>query len=200
MTEEKDEVATTEEKTTEETAKTKPTEGNTPQQGAAKPAQKMTKDMNFSPESHPGWGAISDVDIAAAVGIQDMRGVMGDAEELKKRQHILDPSKYKKEYKKPNPGKMPNNQDPFPVDLKIEEFETHYPPTNVYQLTTHVHGQPAAEAVMNVGANTDKRLIKLENNMATLMRLFFRLGTRVAINCVYYGGQNPGFNDYKLAV
>lgn len=36
---------------------------------------------------------------------------------------------------------------------------------------------------------TEKRLVRLENNISTLMRYIFRLGARVFINCHYYGGQ-----------
>lgn len=147
-------------------------------------------------ENHPGWATITDNNMAQGVGVRDLQGVVGNAADLKARQHLLNPKNYKTEYKKPNPGKMPNNKDPFPVDLKIEEFEAHFPATRIYELTTHVHGQAAAKAAMNVGNNAEKRLIKLENNMATLTRLLFRMGARMRINCVYYGGQTP-FEKYK---
>lgn len=158
------------------------------------------KDVSYGTDDgdkkHPGWNVVGGEQIAAAVGIRDLSGIMGDHKAAMLRQHLLNPEKYKTEYKRPNPGKMPNNRDPFPVDLKIEELETHYPPTRINEITTHVHGEPAAKAAMNVGHNADKRLAKLENNMATLMRLFFRLGSRVNINCVYYGGQTP-FEKYN---
>lgn len=143
-------------------------------------------------ESHPGWGSVSATDIADAVGIRELNGIMGNSAQMRTRQRMLDPTKYKTEYKAPNPGKMPHNQDPYPVDLKIEELEAHYPPTRIYELTTHVHGQPAAQAAMNVGFNAEKRLVKLENMLATIHRYLFRLGARVQINCVYYGGQTAG--------
>lgn len=161
--------------------------------------QKMTANSKVDVkalESHPGWSNINDAAMAQGVGIRDLQGVMGNTAALKARQHLLNPKKYKTEYKKPNPGKMPNNKDPFPVDLKIEEFEAHFPATRIYELDTHVHGQAAAQAAMNVGNNAEKRLVKLENNMATLMRLLFRMGARMRINCVYYGGQTP-FEKYK---
>ena len=87
---------------------------------------------------------------------------------------------------------MPNNNDPFPVDLKIEEFETHYPPTYIYSLNACAMAKEAAAGAMAVGFNASKRLIKIENNLSTLMRYFFRLAARVPINCVYYGGQVAG--------
>ena len=148
-------------------------------------------------ESHPGWGSVSATDIADAVGIRELNGIMGNSAQMRTRQRMLDPTKYKTEYKAPNPGKMPQNQDPYPVDLKIEELEAHYPPTRIYELTTHVHGQPAAQAAMNVGFNAEKRLVKLENMLATVHRYLFRLGSRMTINCMYYGGQTPSHNKYS---
>ena len=148
-------------------------------------------------ESHPGWGSVSATDIANAVGIRELNGIMGNSAQMRTRQRMLDPTKYKTEYKAPNPGKMPHNQDPYPVDLKIEELEAHYPPTRIYELTTHVHGQPAAQAAMNVGFNAEKRLVKLENMLATVHRYLFRLGSRMTINCMYYGGQTPSHNKYS---
>ena len=141
--------------------------------------------------NHPGWNTITQDSMIRALGADAFAGAIGNEAEIKARQHIINPKKYKTDFKKPNPGKMPNNQDPFPVDLKIEEFETHYPPTRIYKLTTPNEGKVACEAAMNVGMNADKRLVKIENNLSTLFRLFFRLGTRVRINCVYYGGQSP---------
>ncbi len=172
---------------------------NETQNAANKKPQKMTADSKIDPkqlESHPGWANITDNVMTQGVGIRDLQGVMGNSAALKARQHLLNPKKYKTEYKKPNPGKMPNNKDPFPVDLKIEEFEAHFPATRIYEMDTHVHGQAAAQAAMNVGNNAEKRLVKLENNMATLMRLLFRMGARMKINCVYYGGQTP-FEKYR---
>lgn len=145
--------------------------------------------------NHPGWNTITQDSMIRALGADAFAGAIGNEAEIKARQHIINPKKYKTDFKKPNPGKMPNNQDPFPVDLKIEEFETHYPPTRIYKLTTPNEGKVACEAAMNVGMNADKRLVKIENNLSTLFRLFFRLGTRVRINCVYYGGQTP-FTKY----
>lgn len=132
----------------------------------------------------------------SVVGGLELNSVLGNAKAVKDRQHLFDPTKYKQEFKTPNPGKMPNNQDPFPVDLKIEEFEAHKPTVKVHQVTCHVHAEPAAKAAMFVGDTAEKRLVHLENNMATIMRYLFRLGARVPINCVYYGGQSP-FEKYR---
>lgn len=139
---------------------------------------------------------ITSEDLKKAVGGIELDAALGNAEAVRKRQHLLDSTKYKKEVKTPNPGKPPHNEDPFPVDLKIEELEVHKPDVKIYEVTTHVNGQAAAEAAMKIGDTAEKRIVKLENMMATLTRYLFRLGSRVQINCVYYGGQTP-FEKYK---
>lgn len=165
------------------------------------PASTQTKNppavADESTGNHPGYTILTNKDIAKAVGIRDLNGVIGNSAALKLRQHLLNPKKYKSEFKKPNPGKMPNNRDAFPVDLKIEEFETHYPPTHIHELTVPTCCQTTTMALLDVASNTDKRLAKIENNISTLFRLFFRLGGRVSINCQYWGGTNPNFEKYK---
>ena len=131
-----------------------------------------------------------------SVGGVEMAAILGNAEEVKKRQHLLNPEDYEDERKKPNTGKPPNNEDAFPVDLKIEEMEVHKPDVKIHEITTHVHGEPAAKAALYIGDTAEKRLIHLENNMATIMRYLFRLGARMHINCVYWGGTSP-FAKYK---
>ena len=177
-------------------------ENNNTQQPEATPQNQPVKEKQMGSDegadvfAHSGWGEFTPDNIADAVGVRELNGIMGTTAALMARQHLLNPKKYRAEYKKPNPGKMPNNKDAFPVDLKIEEFETHFPATKIYEITTHVHGKEAAEAAMSVGNNAEKRLVKLENNMATLMRLLFRIGARMHVNCLYYGGQTP-FEKYK---
>ena len=124
-----------------------------------------------------------------------MAAVLGNTDVVAKRQHLLDPTDYSLELKEPNPGKPPNNKDPFPVDLKIEELETHKPEVYVDGFTVAKESAGAGIKILNALDAAEKRIIKLENNMATLMRYLFRLGSRVQINCVYYGGQTP-FQKY----
>ncbi len=134
---------------------------------------------------------VSSKDLKEAVGGLEIDAAMGNAKEMEARQHLLDPTKYELELKKPNPGKMPNNEDAFPVDLKIEEFETHAPRIKIAKWNAGAkEGIEATKCAMEVGHTAEQRVVKLENNMATIMRLLFRLGARVPINCVYYGGQS----------
>lgn len=144
---------------------------------------------------HPGW-----MDTAAV--LKNIPGAeaysfLGNSDSVKARQHLLDPTKYKKELKAPNPNKMPQNDDPYPVDLKIEEFEVHKPDIKAYEVTVPNDCEELAKLFLKCSDHTEKRMIKLENQFATLMRMFFRLGTRVPINCVYYGGQVPNNQKYK---
>jgi len=67
---------------------------------------------------------------------------------------------YKKEFKEPNPGKPANNNDPFPVDLKIEELETHKPTVKIHTITCCPEAVPVAKAVINVSDRAEKRIVK----------------------------------------
>lgn len=140
--------------------------------------------------------AINNDLLKEAIGDIDYNAALGNSEEIKKRQHILDPSNYDTEIKTPNPGKMPNNEDAFPVDLKIEELEVHKPDIKIYQLTVPNECREVAKAVLKVSDTAEKRIVKLENMMATLYRYLFRIGSRMSINCQYYGGQTS-FEKYK---
>lgn len=147
------------------------------------------RDAEFKAESELTATRITDQMLTNALGPLEVAGMLGSEEEVKARQHMLNWDDYHTEYKKPNLNKFPNNEDPFPVDLKIEEFEAHWPNVKIYEVTCDVKAKEAAVAAMQAADAAEKRLIKLENNMATMMRLLFRLGCRVPINCVYYGGQ-----------
>ena len=141
---------------------------------------------------------LSKDDLKMAVGGVELDAALGNAEEIRKRQHLLDPDKYELELKKPNPGKMPNNEDAYPVDLKIEELEVHQPRVKIQQWNAgSKEGIEATKAALLVASTAEKRIVKLENLMSTFMRLLFRLGARVPINCVYWGGTTPFILDRR---
>lgn len=165
-------------------------------QVAEQKAKRDAADARINEALYGSQPDITPEQMRQTVGGIEMDAILGNAEQIRQRQHLLDPTDYEDDVKKPNPGKMPNNQDPFPVDLKIEELETHKPDVKIHEVTTHVHGQAAAAAAMLVSDTAEKRLIHLENNMATLMRYLFRLGSRVHINCQYWGGTTL-FEKYK---
>ena len=130
------------------------------------------------------------------VGGIEVNAILGNAQSISERQKLLNFKTFVNDFKEPNPGKPPHNEDAFPVDQKIEEFESHQPMVKIHKVTTHVHGQAATIAAMQASDTAEKRIVRLENNMATIMRYLFRLGSRMAINCVYWGGTSV-FNKYK---
>ena len=105
------------------------------------------------------------------------------------RKEIFDLESHKKAVKESKNGKPPNNHDPFPVDLKIEELETHQPRCKIDMVNACRHSLEVAKALVLLSTDTEKRLVRLENNMSTIMRYLYRLAARMNINCVYYGGQ-----------
>ena len=134
--------------------------------------------------------------LSGSINSIETNAVLGSALSVRDRQKLLDFKKFKTDYKQPNSGKPPQNTDPFPVDSKIEELETHQPTVKVHSIVSHIHGKEAAVmGIMQLDA-AEKRIVRLENNMATLMRYLYRLGSRVVINCQYYGGQST-FEKYK---
>lgn len=112
------------------------------------------------------------------------------------RKQIFDANKHRKAVKVATVGKPPNNKDPFPVNAKVVELETHQPRIKIDKLKACEHSLSVARELVQLSTNTEKRIVKLENNMATLMRYLYRLAARVNINCVYYGGQSL-YHPYK---
>ena len=106
-----------------------------------------------------------------------------------------------------------NFMDPYPTDDKIEELEQHYPKVFIDEIEAQLYscnhpgcpiGQPMAknfamlsDAVMNQSKRVEKRLVRLENILSTIMRNQARLSSRININCVYYGGQSTYAGKYK---
>ncbi len=105
-----------------------------------------------------------------------------------------------------------NFMDPYPTDDKIEELESHEPKVLIDEIESQIYScnhpgcpiaQPMAknfamisDALMNQSGRVEKRLTKLENILSVIMRNQARLGSRMHINCVYYGGQST-FGKYK---
>lgn len=109
-------------------------------------------------------------------------------------------------------GKPVNNNDPYPVDDKIRELESHMPKVKIdkihYNLSDCNHpgckiGNPLmknllmmSDALTSQSKRAEARLVRIENVLSTVMRNLFRLSSRVNINCVYYGGQDS-FGKYE---
>ena len=82
------------------------------------------------------------------------------------------------------------------LDQKIMELEVHQPTVKEDEILTHVHGAAAAAACLRTSNFTEQRLVRLENNMATILRYLYRIGSRMFINCIYYGGQTTFEKEY----
>lgn len=128
---------------------------------------------------------------------RDLTGIDGNAftgsKAMEQAQRAFDPTKAQLEVKVPSAGKPLNNNDAFPVDLKIEELERHLPRVKQYKIGYDRKIGATKEtiaALLHVSDYAEKRIVRLENNVATLMRYIFAMGSRIAINCQYYGGQD----------
>ena len=114
-------------------------------------------------------------------------------EAMKITQREYNPKKAVSEVKVPSAGKPINNNDPFPVDLKIEELELHLPRVKKYScpfVKDHGETQDIAKLLLSISDSAEKRIVRLENMLATVMRYTFAMGSRMHINCLYYGGQS----------
>ena len=106
-----------------------------------------------------------------------------------------------------------NSLDPYPFDKKIEELEMHYPKVMIDEIESQLYtdnhpgspiSQPVAknfamiqDAMMSQSKKMEQRLVRLENLLATVIRNQGRMGARMNINCVYYGGQSTYAGKYK---
>lgn len=132
-------------------------------------------------------------------------------EELEKREKTFNIKDYKDAKKVVN-GKPVNNNDPYPVDDKIKELESHQPKLKIDEVNSNLHdcnhpgsiiGPAVAknfamvqDEIITLAKRTERRMVKVENILATMMRNIFRIGSRMNINCVYYGGQDV-YGKYK---
>jgi hypothetical protein len=132
-------------------------------------------------------------------------------EDFEKRQKTFDMKDFSN-VKKETVGRPINTDDPFPVDEQIKKLEEHFPKVKIdkttFDFTEDNHpgsaiGKAMAknyamtyDMVNEISKRTEKRLVKIENNLATVMRNMFRMSSRVNINCVYYGGQSV-YGKYK---
>lgn len=117
------------------------------------------------------------------------------------------------EKKKKSTGKPLNYLDPYPYDDKIVELEKHYPKIKIDSIESRLYEsnhpgdqmpQPVAknfamvyDAMLKQSASTEARLVRIENVLAQVLRSVGRIGSRVNVNCVYYGGQDNIGGKYK---
>lgn len=126
-------------------------------------------------------------------------------EEFEKRQQQFSFKDFDK-VKKETIGRPINCEDPFPVDEQIKKLEEHNPKIKIdkikfsYEDSNHdgdLVGQAISknnnmiyDVLMDIAKRTETRLVKIENNLSTVMRNLFRVSSRMNINCAYYGGQS----------
>ena len=126
-------------------------------------------------------------------------------EELEKREKIFNINDYKDAEKKIK-GKPVNNNDPYPVDIKIKELENHMPKVKIDKIdfTLQDCNHPGSiigpavaknfamleDALISISKRAESRIVRLENILSTITRNLFRTASRIQINCTYYGGQD----------
>ena len=97
------------------------------------------------------------------------------------------------EFVKKSKGRPANNNDPYPVDQKIQQLQSHEPFCKIQSIdyVTPYPGciNPVAQRLIGLSHNVEQRLCALENILATAVRYLYRTASRMQINCVYYGGQ-----------
>lgn len=132
-------------------------------------------------------------------------------EELEKREKTFNIKDFA-DAKKVAEGKPINNNDPYPIDDKIKELESHQPKIKIDEVNFKFHdcnhpgsiiGPAVAknfamvqDELITLAKRTERRIVKVENVLATMIRNIFRIGSRMNINCVYYGGQDV-YGKYK---
>ena len=117
-----------------------------------------------------------------------------------------------KDKKKESKGKPVNYYDPYVYDDRVHDLELHHPKVKIDEIELKLYdcnhpgcpvSQPMAksisamaEAHLTQSKKLEQRLVRIENTVAWLVRNFGRLGARMNINCVYWGGFDT-FNKYK---
>lgn len=158
----------------------------------------------------PPGGSITLTETLTSSNIKPLSNVLS-LEELEKREKTFNIKDYKDAKKIVN-GKPVNNNDPYPVDDKIKELESHQPKLKIDEVNSKLHdcnhpgsiiGPAVAknfamvqDEIITLAKRTERRMVKVENILATMMRNIFRIGSRMNINCTYYGGQDV-YGKYK---
>lgn len=158
----------------------------------------------------PPGGSITLTSNLTSSNVKPLSNVLS-LEELEKREKTFNIKDYKDAKKVVN-GKPINNNDPYPVDDKIKELESHQPKLKIDEVNSKLHdcnhpgsiiGPAVAknfamvqDEIITLAKRTERRMVKVENILATMMRNIFRIGSRMNINCVYYGGQDV-YGKYK---
>jgi hypothetical protein len=181
-------------KTTDTSSQTKTDQSSSASSNSS--GQKQTVVPYAAPKPLSGNGGASPLSALNNALYNTMNSIIGSSNDSLARQIAYDPTKHKNTFKQPTKGKPANNSDPFPTDLKIEELELHFPHEYIHNVKCCPQSLTVGEALVKLASASEKRTVKLENNMATLMRYFFALANRMHINCVYYGGTSQ-YTKYR---
>lgn len=109
-----------------------------------------------------------------------------------------------KDKEKKSAGRPVNYFDPYVYDDRVHDLELHHPKVKIDEIELKLYdcnhpgcpvSQPMAksisamaEAHITQSKKLEQRLVRIENTVAWLVRNFGRLGARMNINCVYWGG------------
>ena len=143
--------------------------------------------------------------------LQEQNGTIQDLKDYDSKNIFFDYNLLK-DKKKESKGKPVNYLDPYPYDDKIYELENHKPKVKIDEIEARLYdsnhpGDPIAHPIAKNFANVydmainqskkiESRLVRIENTLATVLRNMGRIGSRININCVYYGGQDV-FGKYR---
>ena len=145
---------------------------------------------------HGCFNVVLPLGAVAKYGGENAKEALKYVQTLAQRQIRFDPREHSNAIKAPFPGKIQNNNDPFPVDMRIRDLETHFPRILINDIPKITEFEEAtAKELVRLGADTEKRVVQIENHLATTMRYLWRLASIVQINDVYYGG-NSMFEKY----
>lgn len=143
-------------------------------------------------DNHHGcFNVVLPLGAVAKYGGENAQEALKYVQTLAQRQIRFDPREHSNAIKAPFPGKIQNNNDPFPVDMRIRDLETHFPRIVIDNITgVSEFEQATNKALLKLGSDTEKRVVQIENHLATTMRYLWRLASIVQINDVYYGGNS----------
>lgn len=159
----------------------------------------------------PGTSSVSFNASDNAKSQETVSKTIPSVDDYTKRQSTFDYTKHKNATKEDR-GKPVNNNDPYPIDKKIDELENHHPKVKIDDIILKLAdcNHPGcdtgkslmkvalmlSDAVTDQSKRVERRLVLLENILSTILRYVGRISSRVPINCVYYGGQDI-FGKYK---
>lgn len=166
-------------------------------------------DLIVPPNYSTGDNTIKSPNTVPLTSLEDNKAIKSDEDYDKNYTFDFD---LLNEMNKKSKGKPVNYLDPYPYDDKVYELEKHSPKIKIDEMESRLYesnhpGDPIAQpiaknfamvydAMINQSKSIESRMVRLENTLAFALRALGRMGSRMNINCVYYGGQDT-FGKYK---